>query len=166
MPDNLRRSGSKSILSPGQVYLDKVLTRFHEKSTRRAVIQLSNSLGFYVLLWFGLYWSWHISPALAVSLSLFAGFVVVRVFIIMHDCGHGSFTPSKLANDIIGNIAGLIVFTPYYHWRWEHAIHHTTSGNLARRGIGDLWTMTVREYLESPWWRRAAYATMRNPVVL
>src|SRR6266487_1824069 len=124
MPDNLRRSGSKSILSPGQVYLDKVLTRFHEKSTRRAVIQLSNSLGFYVLLWFGLYWSWHISPALAVSLSLFAGFVVVRVFIIMHDCGHGSFTPSKLANDIIVIIAAPIAFTPSYPLRLDYGLLH------------------------------------------
>ena len=60
----------------------------------------------------------------------------------------------------------MLTFTPYYHWRWEHAIHHATSGDLDRRGIGDVWTMTVQEYLESSRWKRFAYRLARNPVVL
>ena len=73
---------------------------------------------------------------------------------------------SKLTNDVIGVIAGMIVFTPYYHWRWEHAIHHATSGNLDRRGTGDIWTMTVKEYLQSSTWMRLLYRIARHPLVL
>src|SRR5204862_5756456 len=70
------------------------------------------------------------------------------------------------ANDITGFIAGMLTFTPYYHWRWEHSVHHASSGDLDRRGMGDIWTMTVQEYLESSRWKRFAYRLARNPVVL
>src|SRR5438034_11474335 len=113
-----------------------------------------------------MYWSLKISHLLTLSLTILSGAVVVRVFIIMHDCGHGSFLKSKLANDIVGFVAGIVVFTPYYHWRWEHSLHHAGSGDLDRRGTGDVWTMTVQEYLESSRWRRFAYRLARNPVVL
>jgi omega-6 fatty acid desaturase (delta-12 desaturase) len=96
---------------------------------------------------------------------LAAGFLV-RIFIISHDCGHGSFFPSQRANDILGFITGALTFTPYYHWRWEHALHHASSGDLDRRGSGDVWTLTVQEYLEAPRWKRFAYRLARNPVVL
>ena len=88
------------------------------------------------------------------------------VFIIFHDCGHGSFFGSRLANDVAGFIAGMLTFTPYYHWRWEHSLHHATAGDLDRRGAGDVWTMTVHEYLESSRWKRFAYRLARNPIVL
>jgi omega-6 fatty acid desaturase (delta-12 desaturase) len=146
--------------------LKPVIRYFQRRSASRALIQVSNSLALYVILWFAIYWSWRLSYALALCITLLAGLWVVRVFIIMHDCGHGSFTKSKLANDIIGNVAGLMVFTPYYHWRWEHAIHHRTSGDLGRRGIGDIRTMTVQEYLNSPSWRRIIYVVTRSPSVL
>jgi len=94
-----------------------------------------------------------------------AGFLV-RVFIIFHDCGHGSFFKSRRANDAWGFIAGVLTFTPYFHWRWEHALHHSTSGDLDRRGVGDVWTLTVQEYLESSRWKRFAYRLARNPFVL
>jgi len=151
---------------PALTDLRPVLIRFQKRSASRALIQVANSLAVYVTLWCAIYWSWRFSYALALCLTFLAGLWVVRVFIIMHDCGHGSFTQSKLANSIIGNIAGLMVFTPYYHWRWEHAIHHNTSGDLGRRGVGDIWTMTVQEYLNSPPWRRFIYAVTRNPTVL
>ena len=96
---------------------------------------------------------------------LAAGFLV-RVFIIFHDCGHGSFLPSRKANDMLGFITGVLTFTPYYHWRWEHALHHASSGDLDRRGTGDVWTLTVQEYLEASRWKRFAYRLARNPVVL
>ncbi len=83
-----------------------------------------------------------------------------------HDCGHGSFFKSGLANDITGFLCGLLTFTPYYHWRWEHSLHHASSGDLDRRGTGDVWTLTVEEYLASSRWRRFSYRLARNPFVL
>jgi len=91
---------------------------------------------------------------------------MIRIFIISHDCGHGSFFKSQKANDILGFITGVLTFTPYYQWRWEHAVHHASSGNLDKRGLGDVWTLTVREYLEASRWKRFAYRLTRNPFVL
>ena len=79
---------------------------------------------------------------------------------------HGSFFKSRLANDITGFVAGVLTFTPCYHWRWEHALHHGSSGDLDRRGTGDVWTLTVQEYLESSRCKRFAYRLARNPIVL
>src|SRR5216110_575791 len=106
--------------------------------------------------------SWWLTAPLAV---LAAGFMV-RTFIIFHDCGHGSFFKSQRANHILGTITGFFTFTPYFHWRWEHALHHATSGDLDRRGTGDIWTLTVQEYLEASRWKRFAYRLARNPVIL
>ena len=74
---------------------------------------------------------------------------MVRAFIIFHDCGHGSFFKSRKANDILGFITGVLTLTPFHSWRSEHAAHHATASDLDRRGVGDIWTMTVKEYLES-----------------
>jgi omega-6 fatty acid desaturase (delta-12 desaturase) len=90
----------------------------------------------------------------------------VRLFIIHHDCGHGSFFKSRSANDVWGFITGVLTFTPYQLWRWEHAIHHSASGDLDRRGVGSVWTLTVQEYLEASRWKRFAYRLARNPFVL
>ena len=99
-------------------------------------------------------------------MALLAGGLLIRIFIIFHDCGHGSFFESGLANDFWGFITGVLTFTPYYHWRWEHAVHPATTGNLERRGVGDVWTLTVEEYLESSRWKKFAYRLARNPFVL
>ena len=107
-----------------------------------------------------------VSYWLTLPIAVIAAGLRVRVFIFMHDCGHGSFMRSKHANNVVGWITGLLTFTPYHHWTWEHAIHHRTSGNLERRGMGDIWTMTVEEYLASSRGRRFAYRLLRNPVVL
>src|SRR5260370_20183703 len=72
----------------------------------------------------------------SIALAILAGGFLVRIFIIHHDCGHGSYFKSRKANDILGFITGVLTFTPYYHWRWEHAAHHATSGDLDRRGLG------------------------------
>ena len=103
----------------------------------RAIWQLVNTLGPYVFLWYLMYRSLAVSWWLVLPLAVLAGALLVRVFIIFHDCGHGSFFKSRLANDITGFITGVLTFTPYYHWRWEHSLHHATSGDLDRRGIGD-----------------------------
>lgn len=143
-----------------------IVTPFQEASVWRASWQLINSLGLYFLLWGAMYWALQVSLWLVVPLAVLTGAALVRVFIIFHDCGHGSFFPSRLANDMTGFITGLLTLTPYHHWRWEHSLHHATSGNLDKRGTGDVWTMTVQEYLESPRRKRFAYRLARNPVVL
>jgi omega-6 fatty acid desaturase (delta-12 desaturase) len=107
-----------------------------------------------------------VSYWLVLPLAILAAGFLARIFIIFHDCGHGSFFQSKRVNQIIGSISGLLNLTPYRHWRWQHALHHGTSGDLDRRGSGDIWTLTVQEYLESTRWRRVAYRLARNPVVL
>lgn len=143
-----------------------IVARFQESSTPRAVWQLVNSVGSYALLWVLMYFSLKVSWWLTVPLAVVASGLLVRVFIIFHDCGHGSFFKSRVANDIVGFITGMLTFTPYHHWRWEHSIHHASSGDLDRRGKGDVWTLTVEEYLNSSRWTRFLYRLARNPIVL
>jgi acyl-lipid omega-6 desaturase (Delta-12 desaturase) len=156
---------------PGQPHVGvaewkDLVARYQEPSIPRATWQIINTFGGYIALWVLMYWSLKVSWWLTLPLAILAGGLLVRVFIIFHDCGHGSFFKSRLANDIVGFLAGILTFTPYYHWRWEHSLHHGTSSNLDRRGTGDIWTMTVQEYLESSRWRRFAYRLARNPIVL
>jgi omega-6 fatty acid desaturase (delta-12 desaturase) len=132
----------------------------------RGIWQIVNTLVPYVALWVMMYYAMNISYWLLLPLIVLAGGFLVRVFIIFHDCGHSSFFKSQKANHILGSILGVLEFTPYFQWRWEHAIHHSTSGNLDRRGIGDVWIMTVKEYLESSKWKRVAYRFIRNPIIL
>lgn len=143
-----------------------LVKKFQQPSRWRAAWQLMNTLGPYGALWYLIYLSRSVSYWLVLPLALLAGLFVVRLFIIFHDCGHGSYFKSRWANDTVGFITGVLTLTPYYHWRWEHAIHHASAGNLDRRGVGDIWTMTVEEYLKSSCWRRFAYRLARNPIVL
>lgn len=143
-----------------------IVARFQKSSLPRAIWQLVNTFGLYGGIWYVLYLTLGVSWWLTIALAALAGVLLVRVFIIFHDCGHGSFFKSRLANDIVGFISGVLTFTPYYHWRWEHALHHATTGDLDRRGVGDIWTMTVEEYLSSTRWKRFAYRLARNPFVL
>lgn len=144
----------------------KLIVEYQKPNRWRASWQIVNTFGSYVLVWCLMYWSLGVAWWITLPLALLAGGLLVRVFIIFHDCGHGSFFRSQLANDIWGFIAGILTFTPYYHWRWEHSIHHATAGKLDRRGVGDVWTLTVQEYLESSRWKRFAYRLARNPIVL
>ena len=144
----------------------KIVAEFEKPATGRAVWQIINTVVPYVLIWYLMFISLKVSWWLTVPLAVLAGMFLVRAFIIFHDCGHGSFFKSRKANDLVGFIAGILTFTPYYHWRWEHAIHHASAGDLDKRGTGDVWTMTVQEYLESSRWKRFAYRLARNPVVL
>lgn len=146
--------------------LKSVIERFRRPSHRRAIWQLANTLLPYLLLWFLMSQVISVSYWLILPLAVVAAGLRVRLFIFMHDCGHGSFMRSKSANTVVGWVTGLLTFTPYHHWAWEHAIHHRTSGNLERRGKGDIWTMTVDEYLAASRWRRFSYRLLRNPVVL
>ena len=151
---------------PDNAAWKEIVARYQKPSIGRGVWQIVNTLVPYAVLWYLMYLSLSVSYWLVVPLAVLAAGFMVRLFIIHHDCGHGSFFKSRLANDILGFITGVLTFTPYYHWRWEHALHHATSGDLDRRGMGDIWTLTVQEYLESSRWRRFAYRLARNPVVL
>ena len=122
-----------------------ILLPFQKPSAWQAFAQIATTLGPYALLWYLMYLSLGISYWITFPLAAVAGAFLVRVFIIFHDCGHGSFFKSKTANDVAGFLTGMLTLTPYYHWRWEHAIHHASSGHLDRRGVGDVWTMTVQE---------------------
>jgi acyl-lipid omega-6 desaturase (Delta-12 desaturase) len=143
-----------------------LVAEFQKPSRTRASWQIVNTLGGYALLWVLMYFTLNISWWLTLPLAVLAGGLLVRAFIIFHDCGHGSFFRSRRVNDFWGFVSGVLTFTPYYHWRWEHALHHASSGDLDRRGTGDVWTMTVQEYLEAGRWKRFAYRLARNPFVL
>jgi len=143
-----------------------IVARYQQPSTIRACWQIIDTIIPYAALWFLMYISLPVSWWLVIPLAIVAGGLLVRVFIIFHDCGHGSFFKSRAANDAVGFLAGLLTFTPYYHWRWEHAIHHSSAGHLDRRGTGDVWTMTVQEYLESSLAKKFAYRLARNPIVM
>ena len=142
------------------------LNRFQAASPWRAIWQIATSFVPYLLLWVAMVPALRISYLLILPLAILAAGFLLRIFIIFHDCGHGSFFKSKTANNRLGALAGVLHLTPYRHWRWQHALHHGTSGDLDRRGTGDIWVLTVREYLESTRWKRFAYRLTRNPLVL
>ena len=116
----------------------------------------------WVLIWAALDVGYWLSMLLAVPT---AGFLL-RLFMIQHDCGHGAFFRHRLANDWIGRVIGVVTMTPYDLWRRTHAIHHATSGNLDRRGFGDVDTLTVREYESRSCWGRIRYRLYRHPLVM
>jgi omega-6 fatty acid desaturase (delta-12 desaturase) len=144
----------------------EIVARFQVPSAGRASWQIVNTFVPYALLWYAMYRALLVSYWFMLPLAILAAGFLVRIFIIFHDCGHGSFFKSRLANNVTGFFAGLLTLTPYYHWRWEHAVHHGTAGDLDRRGAGDIWTMTVQEYLEASRWKRFAYRLARNPFIL
>ena len=143
-----------------------IVLKYQDPSVWRALWQIINTVVPYGVLWYLMYLCLAVSWWLVVPLAILAGGFLVRVFIIFHDCGHGSYFKSRTANDTVGFLTGILTFTPYYHWRWEHAIHHASAGDLDKRGTGDVWTMTVQEYLESSRWKKFAYRLARNPFIL
>jgi acyl-lipid omega-6 desaturase (Delta-12 desaturase) len=140
--------------------------RYQKPDVVRSLWQLTDSLVPYLVLWYLMYRSLSVSYFLTLLLAIPAGGFMVRLFIIFHDCGHGAFFKSGRANAVVGYLTGILTFTPYHQWRYEHAIHHATASDLDRRGVGDVWTMTVKEYQAAPLWRRAAYRIFRNPLVM
>src|SRR5208282_1445295 len=124
---------------------EKVVLKYNQPDLLRSIWQICNSLIPYLILWFLMYKSLQYSYWITLALSIFACGFLIRLFIVFHDCGHGSFFKSKQANEIVGIIMGLLAFTPYYKWHSEHKIHHATSGNLDKRGVGDVWTLTLKE---------------------
>ncbi len=144
----------------------QILARYRDPDLGRSVYELLITavpfVAFWVVMLLCLRYGYWLSLVLAVPA---AGFLV-RLFMIQHDCGHGSFFRNRLANNAVGRMIGVLTLTPYDYWRRTHALHHAGSGNLDRRGKGDVTTLTVAEYLNLPRWRRAAYRLSRNPLIL
>jgi acyl-lipid omega-6 desaturase (Delta-12 desaturase) len=143
-----------------------IVSKYNRPDTKKSWWQIINSLGSYIILWIVMIQTIKISYLLTLILLVLAAGFLVRIFIIFHDCGHGSFFKSKHLNKIIGIITGLVVFTPYHKWRYEHQIHHQTVGNLDKRGTGDVKTLTVNEFLHLSKWKRFSYRFYRNPLFL
>ncbi len=132
-----------------------------------AIADLATSVVAYLALSAGMYLTFDtISIWLTVALAIPAGGFLLRTFIVFHDCGHGSFLPSKRANRWLGRFTALLVWQPFANWRHDHAVHHGTAGDLDRRGQGDVPTLTVDEYYERPWLSRLGYRLFRNPLVM
>lgn len=155
-----------SSTSAARIWL-KTLNSYRDPSYVRSVVELAITALPLTVLWGAAWFTyslgyWWVSLLIAIPA---AGFWV-RLFMIQHDCGHGAFFPNRLANDWVGRIIGVLTMTPYDFWRRTHAIHHATSGNLDRRGIGDVDMLTVREYLARSHWGRLRYRMYRHPLVM
>jgi omega-6 fatty acid desaturase (delta-12 desaturase) len=143
-----------------------VVAKYQQPDVRKSTWQIVNSFGGLFVMWVLMYFSLNVGYWLTLLLSIPAAGFAVRIFIIQHDCGHGSFFKSRKANDSVGIVCSLFTLTPYKFWRKSHAIHHAHHAELEERGIGDVWTLTVEEYLAAPWWKRTAYRIFRNPFFL
>lgn len=139
---------------------------FQFSDTGRSIWQIINSLGPLILLFVAMYLCLEISYWLTLALAIPAAGFLVRTFIIFHDCCHGSFFKSKRANRILGYITGILTFTPFERWQHDHAIHHATAGDLDRRGVGDVMTLTVDEYRALPPIKRLGYRLFRHPLIM
>lgn len=146
--------------------LRKDITPYAHSDSKKSYIQLANTIVPLLALWILSFWAYNQSLIVSVTLSLIASGFVIRTFIIFHDCTHGSFFKSKKANNTVGFITGVITTFPYEKWKREHTIHHASSGNLDKRGVGDIHMMTIPEYLDSTPREKFLYRLYRNPLVM
>jgi len=158
-------SGASADVSNARDWV-RVLARYREPSTWRSSFELAITLGPFILLWALAWWALSISGWLTLGISLVNAGFLLRLFAIQHDCGHAAFFSSRRTSDWVGRVLGVLTLTPYDVWRRTHSIHHSSAGNLGRRGIGDIHTLTVAEYRELGLLGRLQYRLYRNPVVL
>ncbi|MFW2542093.1 fatty acid desaturase [Primorskyibacter sp. 2E107] len=144
----------------------KVLATYRDPSLGRSIFELAVTLVPFLALWAAAWWALSVSYFLALGLSVVNAGFLLRLFIIQHDCGHGAFFRSKQAGDWLGRCLGVLTLTPYDVWQRSHSIHHGGAGNLSRRGLGDIHTMTLAEYRAESWVGRLMYRLYRSPVVL
>lgn len=144
----------------------RILAKYREPKLSRSVFELAVTLAPFMAIWALAWWALSLSPWLALALAVANSAFLVRLFMIQHDCGHGAFFKDRRAGDWVGRCIGVLTLTPYAVWRRNHAMHHSTTGNLDHRGVGDLPTLTVREYREKSWIGRALYRLVRNPFFL
>lgn len=146
--------------------MKKNVAPYEEVDTKSSIRQLVNTLLPLILLWYGAYMSLSVSYWLTLPITIIAGGFLVRTFIIFHDCCHQSFFKNRLANEILGTITGVLTLCPYQQWKNTHSIHHATSSNLDKRGVGDMWLLTIDEYMAASAWTKFVYRMYRNPVMM
>ncbi|MDP1621387.1 MAG: fatty acid desaturase [Bacteroidales bacterium] len=144
----------------------KIVSKYNSPNAVKSWWQLTGNLLLYSFAWFLMFESLTVSWWVTLGLSFPAAGMLVRLFIIYHDCGHGSFFRSEKLNNAVGLFIGVLTFTPYFSWSHEHYIHHETAGNLDKRDIGDVWTLTVDEYRESSKWKKIMYRFYRHPITM
>jgi len=144
----------------------KVLSKYRDPNPMRSSFELAITVGPFLLLWVLAWWSLAVSYWLTLAISSVNAAFLLRLFCIQHDCGHGAFFNNRTVSDWLGRVLGVLTLTPYDVWRRTHSIHHASSGNLERRGIGDVHTLTVAEYRALTPFHRLMYRLYRNPVVL
>ena len=149
-----------------QTFWNSVIPKYHAPRIRSSLWQICNSFLPFFALWYLMVLSLEVSYVLTLALAVISAGFMARIFIIQHDCGHGSFFRSQKTSDIVGMIASVLTLTPYHYWRKSHAIHHAGAGKLDKRGIGDIYTMTVDEFLGKTRWGKFKYRLYRNPIVL
>jgi omega-6 fatty acid desaturase (delta-12 desaturase) len=142
------------------------LDRYARSDLGQSILALATSVVPFVGLWVLMYFSLQVSYLLVLALAVPASGFLVRTYILFHDCAHGSLLPGRRANTWLGTVLGLMVFTPFARWRYEHVVHHATAGDLDRRFVGDVPTYTVAEYQAWRWPTRLAYRLYRNPAVM
>jgi acyl-lipid omega-6 desaturase (Delta-12 desaturase) len=147
-------------------FWQEALAPYAEPSRGRALLDLATSVVPYLALSVAMYLALRVSYLLVLALAVPAGGCLVRTFILFHDCSHGSLFASRRANAWLGVVLGLLLYSPFLRWRHDHAVHHATSGDLGRRGVGDIRTLTVSEYGELAWRARLGYRMLRNPLVM
>ncbi len=148
--------------------LPKAIAAYTLPSRRKAFWQIVDTFVPFLVLWIVMVWMvlHEYSYWLILALAIPAAGLQVRIFILFHDCCHGSFFASRRGNAILGTISGILTFTPFAQWRRSHAIHHKSVGDLDRRGVGDIWLLTVDEYRSAPRRERIAYRLVRNPYAM
>ncbi|HRW04989.1 MAG TPA: fatty acid desaturase [Caldilineaceae bacterium] len=149
-----------------EVKWQTLVAPYQQPNAQIGIWQLANSFGGLLVCWTLMYLSLRSGYWITLLLAVPAAGFLVRIFIIQHDCGHGAFFKKRRSNDIVGIICGMFTFVPYKFWRRSHAVHHAHHAELEERGIGDVWTMTVAEYREVHWWKRAIYRIFRHPLFL
>ena len=143
-----------------------LVAQYQMPSKWKSIWQFTNSFFPFIAIWYLMYLSLDVSYWLTLAMAFPAAGFIARLFIIQHDCGHGSFFNSQKANNYLGMFISVFTLTPYHYWRKSHAIHHASAGNLEHRGIGDIYTMTVQEFLKKNKWERFKYRLYRNPLIL
>jgi omega-6 fatty acid desaturase (delta-12 desaturase) len=146
--------------------VNAIVAKYRKPDLKRSTWQMVNSFVPYLLSWYLMVLSLSISYWLTLVLAIPAAGFLIRIFIISHDCGHGSFFKSSKANHFWGTITGILTFTPYFEWRHSHAIHHATAGDLDKVGPGSVLTLTVEEYKNASTWAKIKYRIYRNPLIM
>ena len=166
LPDTVEHAGSSGAIPSEPVNWNRRLSAFKHANNARAAFELILTLGLFGAFWAAAFALYQISIAAAFLAIVPAGLMMVRLFIVQHDCGHGAFFSSQRLNDWTGRALGILTVTAYDYWRYLHAMHHASHGNLDKRGFGDVDTLTVEEYRNLPRQQQIAYRLYRNPLVM